>query len=389
MIHERMPHLSAHLSTFIATALVAGAAAAAEPGFYIGASGGQTTAKASTDPVLVSTPPDVFNTFHFDKDETGYKGFAGYNFLPWLGIEGGYVELGNPSQGFNVGTSRIEAEVDANGWEGFLVGTLPLGPVDIFAKVGGIAANIDLDVKANVVGQPTQHFSESDSNGMWAYGAGIAYNFGHWAIRAEYEAYDVDKLDDLYFVSGGLTYRFGGDKPKAVPVAAPAQAPAPAAKPAVAVAKAKCADTDQDGVCDTADQCPNTPAGARVGPGGCDCDYTLTLDFPFNSAELHADDKAKIDAIIPVLKNPKVAFILGEVDGYTDNTGDEAYNVGLSQRRAQAVTDYVKSQGVNLGDRFVVKGYGEADPVASNDTKEGRAQNRRVVLRRTDCGPAH
>jgi OOP family OmpA-OmpF porin len=90
-----------------------------------------------------------------------------------------------------------------------------------------------------------------------------------------------------------------------------------------------------------------------------------------------------------VLKDPKVAFIAGEVDGYTDSTGEEAYNVGLSKRRAQAVVDYVKSQGVNLGDRFTVNGYGEAYPVASNDTKEGRAQNRRVVLRRTDCGPAH
>ena len=54
----------------------------------------------------------------------------------------------------------------------------------------------------------------------------------------------------------------------------------------------------------------------------------------------------------------------------------------VARRRAAA-------QGVNLGDRFVVNGYGEAYPVASNDTKEGRAQNRRVVLRRTDCGPAH
>jgi outer membrane protein OmpA-like peptidoglycan-associated protein len=385
MIQQRI----AKVTAFIATAFITGAAFAAEPGFYIGASAGQTTAKASTDPVLVSTPPDVFNTFHFDKDETGYKGFVGYNFVPWLGVEGGYVELGNPSQGWTVGTTRIEGEVDANGWEGFLVGTLPLGPVDIFAKVGGIAANIDLKVKASVVGQPTQHFSESDSNGMLAYGGGIAYNFGHWAIRAEYEAYDVNKLDDLYFVSGGLTYRFGGDKPKAVPVAA--SAPAPVAKPApvVAAAPAKCPDADHDGVCDAVDQCPNTPAGARVGPSGCDCDYVLTLDFPFNSAELHAEDKAKIDAIIPVLKNPKVAFIAGEVDGYTDSTGEEAYNVDLSKRRAQAVADYVRSQGVNLGDRFVVQGFGEAHPVASNDTKEGRAQNRRVVLRRTDCGPAY
>jgi outer membrane protein OmpA-like peptidoglycan-associated protein len=190
------------------------------------------------------------------------------------------------------------------------------------------------------------------------------------------------------FLGVGWTFPARAEKVVAAPPPpAPVAKPKPA--PVVAAAPAKCPDSDHDGVCDATDQCPNTPAGARVGTSGCDCDYVLTLDFPFNSAELHADDKAKIDAIIPVLKNPKVAFIAGEVDGYTDNTGEAAYNVGLSKRRAQAVVDYVKSQGVNLGDRFVVNGYGEAYPVASNDTKEGRAQNRRVVLRRTDCGPAH
>ncbi len=112
------------------------------------------------------------------------------------------------------------------------------------------------------------------------------------------------------------------------------------------------------------------------------------MEFKFDSAELSAADKTKIDAIIPVLKNPKVGFILGEVDGYTDSTGDEKYNMDLSKRRAQSVAEYVKSQGVALGDRFGINGYGEANPVASNDTAEGRAQNRRVVLRRTDCGPA-
>ncbi len=370
----------------IATGLVAmasaGATFAAEPGFYIGGSAGQSTAKASAD-----LPG---GTVHYDKDETGYKGFVGYNFLPWLGVEGGYVELGSSSQNFLQGTTTGQAEVSANGWEGFLVGTLPLGNFDVFAKVGGIAANIDLKLKQTVLGQPTQHFSRQEGNEMMAYGAGAAYNFGHWAVRAEYEAYDVDKLDDLYFVSGGLTYTFFHEKAKPVPVVeAPAPAPVPKPAPVVAETPAKCPDADQDGVCDANDQCPSTPAGARADDSGCDCDFVLALDFPLNSAELHADDKAKIDAIIPVLKNSKVAFIAGEVDGYTDSTGTEAYNVDLSKRRAQAVADYVRSQGVNLGDRFGVNGYGEADPVASNATEEGRAQNRRVVLRRTDCGTAH
>jgi len=373
------------VATMIGSAFAATSAFAAEPGFYIGASGGETTAKLEGD-VLVG---DTVESFDFDESETGYKVFAGYNFLPWLGVEGGYVVLGQPQQDYTIGNSNIDAEFDLGGFEGFLVGTLPLGNFDVFGKIGAIAADMDLDVKVRTTGLPNENFSESESNGMMAYGGGVAYNFGHWAIRAEYEEYDTDNLDDLYFVSAGLTYRFGGDKPKATPVAARAPAPAPAPKPAVAAAPAKCPDGDRDGVCDAADQCPTTPAGAHVGPGGCDCDYVLQLSFLFDSAELHADDMAKLDAIVPVLKNPKVAFIAGEVNGYTDSTGDEAYNLDLSKRRAQVVADYMKSKGVALGDRFVVNGYGEANPVATNDTTEGRSQNRRVVLRRTDCGPAH
>jgi len=88
-----------------------------------------------------------------------------------------------------------------------------------------------------------------------------------------------------------------------------------------------------------------------------------------------------------VLKNPKLKFITGRVDGYTDATGKEEYNQKLSERRAQAVADYLHSKGVSTDSKMQVQGYGEADPIADNKTEEGRAQNRRVVIRRTDCGP--
>jgi OOP family OmpA-OmpF porin len=68
------------------------------------------------------------------------------------------------------------------------------------------------------------------------------------------------------------------------------------------------------------------------------------------------------------------------VDGHTDATGPEAYNQGLSERRARAVRDYLVSKGVP-GARLQAVGYGEANPIASNATREGRALNRRVELR--------
>jgi outer membrane protein OmpA-like peptidoglycan-associated protein len=370
------------LATAVAAPLLAASVAyGAEPGFYIGASAGQTTAKADATLPLVGGGT---NTFHFDKQETGYKGYVGYNFLPWLGVEGGYVDLGSPEDHVTLTSGAgINGKADITGWEGFLVGILPIGPVDLFGKAGAINADADLKISGSAL--PT-NFNAHDSNSKFAWGAGLAWNLGHWALRAEYEEYDTNALDDLYFISGGVTYRFGGEKPKPAPVVAAAPPPAPAPKPTPPPPPAKCPDGDEDGVCDAVDQCPNTPAGARVDAIGCDCDFTMHLQFALNSAELSDGDKQQLDTLIQTLKNPKLNFVSATVDGYTDSTGTEEYNLGLSKRRAESVMNYLHAGGVALGDRFAVNGYGEANPVASNATKEGRAENRRVVIHRTDCG---
>jgi OmpA-OmpF porin, OOP family len=162
-----------------------------------------------------------------------------------------------------------------------------------------------------------------------------------------------------------------------------------AAAPLVAAAPAQCADADMDGVCDTADQCPDTPSGTRVGPAGCDCDYKLRTHFAFGSADLTDEDKAELDRLAQVLLNPQLSFVAGEIHGHTDDVGDAAYNKNLSKRRADAVARHLESRGVALGDRFVTKGLGEENPIADNTTEEGRAQNRRATIRRSDCGPAN
>jgi OmpA-OmpF porin, OOP family len=157
------------------------------------------------------------------------------------------------------------------------------------------------------------------------------------------------------------------------------------ALPTVAAAIA-CADTDMDGVCNTSDLCPETRLGTRVEPAGCDCDYTLKTHFANDSADLVAvEDKAELDRLAAVMTNPKLNFVAGEIDGHTDDVGDSDYNTKLSKQRADAVASYLKSKGVVLGDRFSTMGFGSADPVADNSTEEGRASNRRVTIRRTDC----
>ncbi|MEZ5564948.1 MAG: OmpA family protein [Gammaproteobacteria bacterium] len=173
-----------------------------------------------------------------------------------------------------------------------------------------------------------------------------------------------------------------GSKPTPVAVAAPVVAAAVAAPPPPPPRPAPPVDSDGDGVPDTADQCPNTPKGERVGANGCTCDVVRQVHFASDSAKLTDEDKATLDELVETLT--KLKFVSGSVIGHTDSTGEEGYNQKLSERRAQAVADYLAAKGVG-GGRLVVSGAGETQPVADNKTKEGRALNRRVVLRRTDC----
>ncbi len=170
-------------------------------------------------------------------------------------------------------------------------------------------------------------------------------------------------------------------------------------------------DSDGDGVTDESDECPNTPAGARVDETGCELDsdgdgvvdrldecpntapgdpvdrrgctlrgeYVLQgTEFETNSDRLTQEARSILNEAIETLhRYPELRF---EIGGHTDNTGAAEYNEGLSERRARAVHDYFASRGIDES-RMTVRGYGEASPVATNDTDEGRAQNRRVSLR--------
>jgi outer membrane protein OmpA-like peptidoglycan-associated protein len=99
--------------------------------------------------------------------------------------------------------------------------------------------------------------------------------------------------------------------------------------------------------------------------------------FAVDSAKIKAQFKPAYGKIASVLKEYPKSII--HVVGFTDNTGSDNYNLGLSKRRAEAVANYLNAQGV-AGNRLITEGRGETQPVASNDTKAGRAQNRRVEI---------
>lgn len=137
-------------------------------------------------------------------------------------------------------------------------------------------------------------------------------------------------------------------------------------------------DSDNDGVPDYQDQCPGTPAGAAVNALGCEEDLVLRdVNFEFDSATLTMGAEQILDGVAEKLRANENVRV--RIEGHTDSVGSEAYNLDLSQRRADAVADYLASQGVDR-DRMQTTGFGESQPVATNDTDAGRAENRRVEL---------
>jgi OOP family OmpA-OmpF porin len=101
--------------------------------------------------------------------------------------------------------------------------------------------------------------------------------------------------------------------------------------------------------------------------------------FAFDSAELTDAGKNAIEEYRAKLRPELSEAYAGIIIGHTDSTGNDEYNMGLSKRRAQSVADYLVSTGVDP-DKLRVVGRGENDPIASNETKEGRGENRRVDL---------
>ncbi len=135
-------------------------------------------------------------------------------------------------------------------------------------------------------------------------------------------------------------------------------------------------DDDGDGVPNYLDACPGTPAGAVVNTDGCTRKIvSLTgVNFAFDSATLTSEAKSILDNAAQTINSRSDASIT--VEGHTDSNGPDAYNQGLSERRANSVKNYLVSKGVTAS--ITAVGKGEMNPVSSNDTREGRAANRRV-----------
>lgn len=261
--------------------------------------------------------------------------------------------------------------------------------------------------------QQTSIYGRSDDNGFQAtLGGGVMVPIFDDSTRLRAEALGrFQSGDESYtdwLINLGVSFPFGK---KAEPM------------PAAVVVPAVPSDSDKDGVADSIDRCPATPANETVDQYGCSLDadrdgvadaldrcWDTPLNTPVaangcstgagavqsfavpqsgvielpgvtfrtNSDILLDGASAMLDtAAVSLLENPDMVV---EVAGHTDSEGDSAINADLSESRALAVRDYLIARGV-APSRITARGYGDAEPVADNATAAGRAANRRVELR--------
>jgi len=273
---------------------------------------------------------------------------------------------------FNVEVRGFWQHLNGNGYNGDLTGgTVDLQYYfmrDVFSPYAVIGAG----------GMNTSAAGRSGASVIGEAGVGATYelhdNFllrGDVRYRYVYEGkggvYPAE--DDFHdmVVNLGFVVPFG-EKPRAV-----AEAPTPAPADDCAAR-----DSDRDGVNDCDDKCPGTMTGSQVDDQGCPIRIELKgVNFKYNSADLTENAKSILDGVVEQLVASNELRDI-EVQGHASSEGSSQYNMKLSQRRAQAVADYLKSAG--LKNKLYAKGYGEDYPIADNSTEAGRERNRRVQL---------
>jgi OOP family OmpA-OmpF porin len=272
-------------------------------------------------------------------DDGGAGGiYGGYNFTDMFALEAGYDYLGD----FKTATATTPLDDTMKAFTLAPKFTIPMGSFDLFGKIG--AAWVD-------------YGDVSDTNLLTSIGA--EYGFTENVLgRLEFQrvnnitAARVDNLNaNSLFL--GLTYQFGSNAPAPVAVAEEPQPVEEVVEPVKVVAE------------------PEPVLETRLFQ-----EYGVEL-FDTDSYALAANSAQYFDWLVIVMK--KYSQAQAEIIGHTDSRGSEAYNQTLSQNRAQSVADYLISQGIDES-RLTVRGEGESNPKASNDTAEGRMENRRVEV---------
>ena len=198
-----------------------------------------------------------------------------------------------------------------------------------------------------------------------------------------------DVYDNL-LIMGGLSFAFGENRSKPLVVSEPQAIIAtrvevekpieavPVREPIVEpVVVAAPIDSDNDGVLDPNDRCPDTPAGYKIDEYGCPITATINDHFVFNSDHIDSTAASEIRAFVVFMnENPHYN---ATITGHTDSIGTPEHNQILSVKRAERVKDSLVKQGI-ASERLSAVGKGESMPIVSNMLKAGRAENRRIEI---------
>ena len=235
-----------------------------------------------------------------------------------------------------------------------------------------------------VAGMGNTNFG-GDNDTLLNLGVGVKYDLNNnWQWRTAMRTFGYFGRDgenpDLGLETS-LVYFFGGDSRR--PRQAAPATPAPQARTESAPATPQSRDSDRDGVQDADDRCPDTPMNYAVDEQGCPiaveevARVELMVNFDFDRDEVKAEYFDEIEEVADFMAQYDDVVI--ELEGHTDSIGTEAYNEDLSLRRARAVREVLIDRFNVQGSRITARGYGESQPIASNETDAGRAQNRRVM----------
>ncbi|WP_299136312.1 OmpA family protein [uncultured Vibrio sp.] len=275
--------------------------------------------------------------------------YGGYNFTDNIALELNADYLGDYDTSFNYnnGTTQFSDSIIA----------ISLSPMYRLA----IKQEFDVFFKAG----PAYIMHDDEDDVVLALGIGAEKQFSDdWALRVEYQYFDDfdDKIIqnlNSNLVTVGLSYNFGTGNTTASAAAAASAA-------AVTQAPSEPITEPEPVVVEEAAAVVVTKAQTESFSQGT---------FATNSTELSEEGKAAVQPIVEVLQTYPQSTV--NIVGHTDSTGAAEYNMMISKKRAASVAAYIEEQGIEA-DRITASGEGEENPIASNDTSEGRAQNRRV-----------
>jgi OOP family OmpA-OmpF porin len=354
--------------TFRLTVALAGLALTLSPmafaedaGWYIGANAGQARAKIDDARITSGLLGEGFTVTSISNDERhfGFKAFGGYEFNRYFALEGGYFDLGR--FGFTADTNpagSLRGDIKINGVNLDAVGSVPISEqFSVFARAGLNYA----DAKDTFVGTGSATVANSSphkSAANYKFGFGAQYDFTRSVgLRIEAERYRINDAvgnkGDIDLYSVGLVIRFGRTEPAPVvrpvapaPVAAVVREPPPPPPP------------------------PPPPTRKRVS-------FSADSLFDFAKDTVRPAGQVALDTFVAELKGAQFDVI--NVTGYTDRIGSHAYNMNLSQRRAESVKSYLVQTGGIPPDKVIARGADGDDPVTKPGECPGEKRTAKLI----------